>query len=153
LSALGPFSATKTQHVPFFMQRRPTLIPERGFKKKRRTEGFQVFCVEKRPDLTARNPQEPVGAITSRLAAMWRAMSAKQKRIYADYAKQFDNEQALEHHRKPRPPPKQISTFPLPMIHIVRRVGSSDVVERASLNALMMETGDAVSSMLPSLNL
>jgi hypothetical protein len=75
---------------------------------------------------------------------MWRAMSPEQKLIYADYAKQFDHDQAIEQRHKPRPPPKQISTFPIPMIHIVRRGGSSDTVERASLKALNTATDDAV---------
>jgi hypothetical protein len=127
------------------MQMDCALVPERRAKLKRGTNPFQVFSIENRPDLAARNPHDNVSQITSRLAAIWRSMIPEQKLIYVEYAKHFDRAQAVERRRKAQPARVPTSTFPTPRIHIVRRAGSNAVIETASLNALSMASGDAAS--------
>jgi hypothetical protein len=141
-----------TDHSFFNVEFQTTLSPMFGnidtvirrlhdSSKKRRTDPFQIFCVKNRADLTAQNPDEPVGAITSRLAQRWRSMDSDQKSIYVELARQFDQTQTVTiRPRKPRPREPPDVEFPLPRIHIVRRGESGTGVEIASLNSFTHTT-------------
>jgi hypothetical protein len=105
--------------------------------KHRETDPFQVFCAENRPEVTAQHPHESVGAVTSVLAAMWRSMSTDKKRIYIELAKQFDIVQSFNAGPpKPRPIQMPKCELSVPLIHVVRRIGSSPRVQETSLHLL-----------------
>jgi hypothetical protein len=109
----------------------------RGTRKKRGTDAFQVFCMKNRADLSAQNPSEPVGSITSRLAQLWRSMNSDQKSIYVAFARQFD--QAPPAPIRPtksrcREPPE--FGFLLPKIHVIQRGESGAGAAGVSFDSL-----------------
>jgi hypothetical protein len=81
---------------------------------------------ENRPEIAAQHSHENMGAVTSILASMWRSMPTEKKMIYAEFARQFDRIQVCPvKHSPPTPaPPPKVDLF-LPLIHVVRRIGSS----------------------------
>jgi hypothetical protein len=103
--------------------------------KKRITDPFQVFCAEKRPEITALYPDESVGRITSILASKWRTISTDKKIMYAELARKFDLLQ-----QRGLPPGEEAtyikSKLIIPFIHVLQRNGLSPAVREASLHLL-----------------
>ena len=117
---------------------------KRQTSKKKMTDPFQVFCAENRAEVTARNPNESVGTITSRLASMWRSMTMEKKLHYMEFARQFDLVQDSAR-RKSRPVIDQPEKFELvvPCIHVVKRGDTNHEIHATSLASLVrdMEQG------------
>jgi hypothetical protein len=106
--------------------------------KKRTTDPFQVFCAHKRNEMTCLHPHDSVGVITSRLAAIWRGMSADQKMEYAELAKQFDLSSNVQTSQTETLIQSKIdiSSIALPFIAVLQRNGCSTAPHEASLTSL-----------------
>ena len=104
------------------------------------TDPFQVFSAVNRAEVTARNPKESVGTITSMLASMWRSMTMERKLHYMEFARQFDMVQDSVR-RKPRPPVEQPEKMDMmvPSIYIVRRSGTNDAIHAMSVDQLVRD--------------
>ena len=113
---------------------------KRQISKKKMTDPFQVFSAENRAEVTARNPKESVGTITSMLASMWRSMTMERKLHYMEFARQFDMVQDSVR-RKPRPPVEQPEKMDMmvPSIYIVRRSGTNDAIHAMSVDQLVRD--------------
>jgi hypothetical protein len=105
---------------------------------KRTTDPFQVFCADKRQEITFLYPGDSVSLITSRLASIWRRMSANEKINYAELAKRFDlslihqkPQTGNAHHSK-----TDLSSITLPLITVLQRNGCSSAPHEASLTFL-----------------
>lgn len=108
------------------------------------TDPFQVFCMEKRQEVSAANPDENVSGVTSILAAMWRSMSTDKKLPYVQLARLFDLSQGSGVKKKEKPPTpmkelEQTDTdqLCLPCIHIVKRNKSGEDIEETSIKTLI----------------
>jgi hypothetical protein len=118
-----------------------SLIPKKRAGLKRLTDPFQVFCTEHRPEVTANNPLETVGGITSILSAMWRSMTSDQKIVYVECARRYDRIQAARRGTPSSEPSREQPPLAIPLIHVVRRGDSSRTVEMASVHSLRIADG------------
>jgi hypothetical protein len=103
--------------------------------KKRITDPFQVFCAQKREEITARHPGDPVGSITSILASIWRGLRPEQKVYYAELARRFDSDygEICSGTDPVRTESSSEMKITIPMIFIVPRNGCSAAPHQASL--------------------
>jgi hypothetical protein len=106
--------------------------------KKRTTDAFQVFCIDKRQEITSLHPGQSVGAITSMLATIWRAMPSDQKISYAQIARQFDLSLNIQRPQTETvsQPKMDVSSITLPFIDVLQRNGCSAAPHQASMTLL-----------------